>query len=230
MSSRPAAGGGRWIDVEPHRLLRWVDGFAQRHGAPPAETMADGVLWLAAPDGSTAQLYPPPGAPATADPDAFLAAATEPRRIGLLLARQSAVGVGIAAGPDLVVSKVDRSYVQGRTAAGGWSQQRFARRRANQAKAAAGDAADIAVRLLLPELSRLSCVVTGGDRRAVDAVLADPRLAPVALARVERFLDVPEPRLAVVQAAVAAARSVRIRVVEAATASNGSTTAGRSSD
>ncbi|MGW0243639.1 Vms1/Ankzf1 family peptidyl-tRNA hydrolase, partial [Micromonospora chalcea] len=32
--------------------------------------------------------------------------------------------------------------VQGRTAAGGWSQQRFARRRDNQAKAALGDAAE----------------------------------------------------------------------------------------
>ena len=42
-------------------------------------------------------------------------------------------------------SKLDTSYVQGRTAAGGWSQQRFARRRVNQAKAAAEEAADIAV-------------------------------------------------------------------------------------
>ena len=40
---------------------------------------------------------------------------------------------GVAEGDRLVASKVDSYYVQGRTAAGGWSQQRFARRRENQA-------------------------------------------------------------------------------------------------
>jgi hypothetical protein len=54
--------------------------------------------------------------------------------------------------------------------------------------------------------------VTGGDRRAVDAILADPRLAEVRALRADRFLDVPEPRLAVLQRAVGAARAVRILV------------------
>jgi hypothetical protein len=129
-----------------------------------------------------------------------------------VLARRASVAVGIAEGERLVSSKVDSSYVQGRTAAGGWSQHRFARRRENQAKAAASAAADIVARLLLPEVDRLDAVVTGGDRRAVDAVLADPRLAPVAALRSERFLDVPEPRQAVLANAVDAARAVRIRV------------------
>ena len=80
--------------------------------------------------------------------------------------------------PKLVSSKVDTSYVQGRTAAGGWSQQRFARRRDNQAKAAAEEAADIAVRLLLPAVGATGRVVTGGDRRAVEAILADPAAGP----------------------------------------------------
>jgi hypothetical protein len=109
---------------------------------------------------------------------------------------------------------VDSRYVQGRTAAGGWSQQRFARRRENQARAAAGDAADLVARLLLPRAAELAALVAGGDRRAVDAVLADPRLAPVAALRVERFLEVPEPKLAVLEAAVRQARSVRIRLVD----------------
>jgi hypothetical protein len=214
MPSRPAAGGGRWVDVDPARLARWLNGFGGRHGAA-AITVADGVLRLDAPDGSIAELHPAPGAPpATTDIEEFVSEARRNRRIGLLLARQSAVAIGIAVGPDLVKSKVDTSYVQGRTAAGGWSQHRFARRRENQAKAAAGGAADIAVRLLLPELAALSCVVTGGDRKAVDAVLADARLVGVAAARVDRFLDVPEPRLAVLQAAVGAARAVRIKITD----------------
>jgi hypothetical protein len=170
---------------------------------------------LLAPDGSVAILHPPPGAPDPESLDALVAEAARPRRLGLLLARQSAVGIGVAEGERLVVSKVDSSYVQGRTAAGGWSQHRFARRRENQAKAAAGGAADIAVRLLVPEVGRLAAVVMGGDRRAVDAVLGDPRLAPVAALRAGRFLEVPEPRLAVLERAVAAARAVRILVRDA---------------
>ncbi|MEU4774509.1 acVLRF1 family peptidyl-tRNA hydrolase [Micromonospora sp. NPDC023644] len=212
MSSRPAAGGGRWVEVDPARAARWVEGFAERHGPPTTTTVQAYGLLLAAADGATAELHTPPGAPAAPDVPGFVAAATAPRRLGLLLARKGAVAVGVAAGEELVVSKVDTRYVQGRTAAGGWSQQRFARRRDNQAKAALGDAAELAVRLLLPEASSLGALVCGGDRRAVDTVLADRRLAPLAALRAERLLDVPEPRHAVLVAAIAAARAVRILV------------------
>ncbi|WP_422733019.1 acVLRF1 family peptidyl-tRNA hydrolase [Micromonospora sp. WMMD558] len=211
MSSRPAAGGGRWVEVDPGRVARWVDGFAGRHGSPEVGPQEYGLL-LTAPDGATAELHASPGAPGAGDLDGFVAAATAPRRIGLLLARKGAVAVGIAVGEELVVSKVDTRYVQGRTAAGGWSQQRFARRRDNQAKAALGDAVDLAVRLLLPEAATLAALVCGGDRRAVDTVLADRRLAPLAALRADRLLDVPEPRHAVLVDAIAAARAVRIRV------------------
>jgi hypothetical protein len=219
MPVRPAAGGGRWVDVAPDRLTRWLNGFSGRHGHTTVE-VTDGVVHLSAADGSVAQLYPPPGARPAATVEDFVDEALTERRLGLLLARQSAVAVGIAAGPTLVQSKVDTSYVQSRTAAGGWSQQRFARRRGNQAKAAGQEATAIAIRLLLPELPTLACVVTGGDRRTVYGVLADPRLAPVAAVRAERFLEVPEPRRAVLEQAVAQARAIRIRVVDLAAASS----------
>src|SRR5262249_18275986 len=90
-----------------------------------------------------------------------------PAGAGRRWAGQGGVAVGIATGPALEMSKVNSRYVQGRPAAGGWSQQRFARRRENQAKAAAGQAAAIVARLLLPAVSGLATVVTGGDRRAV---------------------------------------------------------------
>ncbi|MFI7605284.1 acVLRF1 family peptidyl-tRNA hydrolase [Micromonospora sp. NPDC049366] len=211
MTSRPAAGGGRWVEVDPNRVARWVEGFVDRHGAPVITTEPYGLL-LAAPDGATAELHRPPGAPAAADLPGFVAEALAPRRIGLLLARKGAVAVGVAEGTELVVSKVDTRYVQGRTAAGGWSQQRFARRRDNQTKAALGDAAELAVRLLVPEVATLAALVCGGDRRAVDTVLADRRLARLAALRAERLLDVPEPRHAVLVAAVEAARAVRVLV------------------
>lgn len=199
------------MEVDPARVGRWVEGFADRHG-PHTTTAREYGLLLTADDGATAELYAPPGAPASDDVAGFVAAAVAPRRIGLLLARKGAVAVGVAEGGDLVVSKVDSRYVQGRTAAGGWSQQRFARRRDNQAKAAMGDAADLAVRLLLPAVATLTAVVCGGDRRAVDTVLADRRLAPLVPLRAERLLDVPEPRHAVLVAAATAARAVHIRL------------------
>jgi peptide subunit release factor 1 (eRF1) len=150
--------------------------------------------------------------PAANDVADFVRAAATPRRLGLLLARKGAVAVGVADGPDLLVSKVDTHYVQGRTAAGGWSQQRFARRRDNQARAAAVDGAGIVGRLLLPEVRTLAAVVAGGDRQAVDAILADRALATVAALRAERLLDVPEPRHAVLVAAIVQARAVLVLV------------------
>jgi hypothetical protein len=204
MSGRPAAGGGRWVDVAPERLPRWLENFATRHG-PYTEK----GLSVVAADGAVAEFE----GPAT-DLAQLIDEAVKPRRIGLLLARKGAVAVGIADGSELVVSKVDTHYVQGRTAAGGWSQQRFARRRDNQAKAAAADGAGIVARLLLPRVRTLTAVVAGGDRAAVDAILADPTLRPVAELRAERFLDVPEPRHAVLVAAIAQARAVRVLIKE----------------
>jgi hypothetical protein len=207
MSARPAAGGGRWVDVAPERLTRWLENFAARHGP----WTAAGLL-LTAEDGATAELSAPPGAPDANELDELRREAGEPRRIGLLLARKGAVAVGVAAGTKLVISKVDTHYVQGRTAAGGWSQQRFARRRDNQAKAAAADGAGIAARLLLPEVRTLSALVTGGDHTAVDTILATPNLQPLGILRSDRFLEVPEPRRTVLEDAIAQARAIRILV------------------
>src|SRR5947209_13615026 len=164
VGTRPAAGGGRWVEVDPARLPRWLAGFGQRHGPYEVAAGPQGPALLAA-DGARAECHAPPGAPVPGDLDGFVAAVAAPRRIGLLLARRGAVAVGIAAGAALEVSKVDSRYVQGRTAAGGWSQQRFARRRENQARAAAADGADIAVRLLLPAADRLTAVVRSEERR-----------------------------------------------------------------
>jgi len=209
MAERAAAGGGKWVEVAPERLPRWLENFVTRHGA-----YTEKGLLLIAEDGASAEWRTPPGAPEVATMTDLMREAQAPRRLGLLLARKGAVAVGIAEGPELVTSKVDTHYVQGRTAAGGWSQQRFARRRDNQAKAAAADGAGIVGRLLLPHVRDIAALVTGGDRVAVDAVLAGPALAPVAKLRAERFLDVPEPRHAVLLSAIAGARAVSVLVRE----------------
>ncbi|XVU27538.1 acVLRF1 family peptidyl-tRNA hydrolase [Actinoplanes sp. CA-054009] len=209
MGERAAAGGGKWVDVAPGRLPRWLENFERRHG-----TYTETGLTLIAEDGATAAWQVPPGAPEIGTLAELIIEAGRPRRLGLLLARKGAVAVGIAEGDELVASKVDTHYVQGRTAAGGWSQQRFARRRDNQAKAATADGAGIVGRILLPEVRHLSALVTGGDRTAVDAILAAPPLAPLAAVRAERFLDVPEPRHAVLVSAIAGARAVSVLVKE----------------
>ena len=209
--TRPAAGGGRWVEVDPERLPAWLDGFRRRHG-DVAVNPTGTTLVVAGFDGAIAELHPPPGAPAGADLADFVAYAQAPRRVGLLLARRSAAAVGIAYGEQLVKSKVDSWYVQGRTAAGGQSQQRFARRRANQAAAAAAGAADLAARLLGPETEDLAALVTGGDRPTLEAILSDRRLSRLAALRSSRHLDVPTPNLAVLRQGVRRARAVLIHV------------------
>jgi hypothetical protein len=209
VTAKPAAGGGRWVEISPERLRGWLDGFYGRHqGADES-----GLVLTGSSNGDTATLHPPPGLDGAGDVDALLAGLAAPPRIGLLLARKGAVAVGVADGTTVTSSKVERFHVHGRTAAGGWSQQRYARRRDNQSDAVAGKAADIAERILLPEAGGLAALVCGGDRGLLDAILADRRLAAVAALRHPHLLEVAEPRLAVLEEAVVAARKVRIHLV-----------------
>lgn len=216
VTARPAAGGGRWVEISPERLRGWLDGFYGRHDGADEH----GLVLTGTNNGDTATLHPPPGLGGVADVDALLAGVAAPPRIGLLLARKGAVAAGIADGTTIESSKVERFHVHGRTAAGGWSQQRYARRRDNQADAVAAKAADVAARVLLPGLpdspdepGGLAALVCGGDRGLLDAILADRRLAPLAAIRDPHLLDVAEPRLAVLEEAAVRARKVRIHLV-----------------
>jgi peptide subunit release factor 1 (eRF1) len=137
---------------------------------------------------------------------------TRPRTIGVLLVRKGGYAAGVFHDAELLASKVGSRLVQGRSANGGWSQQRFARRRENQAREAYTAAADNAVRVLLPHLPRLDAMVTGGDRPALSVVLDDPRLAPLRALVVSRVLEVPDPRLSVLQDTPKRFRAVAIRV------------------
>jgi hypothetical protein len=109
-------------------------------------------------------------------------------------------------------SKVGTRYVQSRTAAGGWSQQRFARRRDNQARDLTRAVADHAVRLLLTGPS--DWLVTGGDRPLVDAVLADPRLKPLVALPRGPHLTIGDPRSSDVRAVPEQVSAVRITLTD----------------
>jgi Actinobacteria/chloroflexi VLRF1 release factor len=210
-SGDAAVGGGRWVDVAPDRLARWVTSFAERHGAITAEPSRLAVSFHAA-DAAAAECHPPfpplpaPDGGAWPDDPAGLAAlisrhAAMDRTVGVFLVRLGgfAAGVFVGSPPRLVSSKVGSRLVHGRSAAGGTSQHRFARRRENQATAAIAAATDTAAKVLVPYGERLDAVVLGGDRKAMSGARADPRLRPVMKLAVDRFLTTPDPKLAVLR-------------------------------
>ncbi|MGY1632660.1 acVLRF1 family peptidyl-tRNA hydrolase [Geodermatophilus sp. SYSU D01186] len=214
--ARPAAGGGRTLGVPPERLGRWLDGVAERHGSFLDVTQdADGAVRVTCADTTTLTLRAPfDWRPGPALLSAFTAGVRQPHRAAVLLVRRGRWAVGVFDGAALVVSKVDARQVQGRTAAGGWSQQRFARRRGHQTDAVVTAAADTAVRVLLPHAGEVAALFPGGDRGLVDAVLADPRLRALAALRREPALEVGEPTKAVLLATPEQFRAVRVHIVE----------------
>jgi len=207
--SRPAAGGGRWVTTAPDRLQRWLDGFAARHGAVVRE-FDDRTVRLVAEDGAVAEIEVP-FPPLTGG---LVEHVLSDRRVGVLLVRVGGCACGIFDGPRLTASKVTTRQVHGRSAAGGQSQQRFARRREGQVRVALDAFADTAARILLPPAGSLDALVTGGERTAVDSVLADRRLTPLRPLVTGRLLDGPDPRLAVLEASYDQLRAVWIRVVD----------------
>jgi hypothetical protein len=214
---RPAAGGGRRLGVAPERLGRWLDGVADRHGAFTGSTLDGEVVRLTCADSTTVALRAPFGwTPGPALLTSFVTAAREPRRAAVLLVRRGRWAVGVFDGAELVVSKVDARQVQGRTAAGGWSQQRFARRRGHQTDAVVQHAVETAVRVLLPHAGGLAALFTGGDRGLADEVLADARLRAVAALRRGPALDVGEPTKAVLLETPKQFRAVDVHITEPA--------------
>ena len=203
----------RTVLVPRERVVRWCENFATRHEAA-SWSVSSGSLHVAAPDGTSAEARLPFGESygGPADPVAFAAAVTMPRRWGVLLVRKGGFAVAAVENARVAGSKVGQRHVQGRTKAGGQSQQRFARRRDNQARQAYEAAAEHAVRVLAGPLDALVC---GGDRQAVEQVLEDPRLRPLAALRVGPWLAVPDPRRVVLDQAVLDGASVEVTVTDA---------------
>ena len=236
-----AGGGARWLDVSAERFPGWVAAFALRHGESGSLTvsLADGVAAFAAEDGALAECHPPfpesfpvppqSVGPAAADAGGAAAAAGSPgeiagliaaharmpRAVGVLLVRLGGYAAGVFTGypPALADAKVGSRLVHGRSAAGGWSQQRFARRREKQASEALDAAADTAV-AVFGRGPRLDAVVLGGDKRAVAELRGDPRLAPYLALATERFLTVPDPKRAVLEGTPRLFTAVRVRITE----------------
>ena len=202
----------RAVLVPPERVVRWADNAALTHGAV-TPSVEDGALVLRSPDGFVARLMPPfdvaYDGPATAAGLAEAACSAVPAHWGVLLVRKGGFAVAAVSGHEVGAVKIGRRHVQGRSKAGGQSQQRFARRRDNQARQAYEAAAGHAVRVLSGPVAALVC---GGDRQAVEQVLADPALRRLVPVRTGPWLAVPDPRRAVLDQAVRDAVAVRARI------------------
>ena len=231
-------GPARRIEVDPERIVKWVNGFAERHGE--LHGIAGSLTWssaqrlvtLTAADGATAVLEPfAPGdggvpgdgeVPADSrDPGrrgeleglkGLAGWATPPTFVALVLIRRGGYAVGLGQGPELIAHKVGTRYVQSRTAAGGWSQHRFARRRDNQADALVVSVIEHTRRVVLA--SPTDVLVVGGDKSLVRDVLADPRLARLARLPRRELFDLPDPKLVVLKQALRRGRAVRITLCE----------------
>jgi hypothetical protein len=219
MMAQRRVGGpapARRIEVDPERVVRWVNGFAERHG-DLTWSSAESSVTLSAADGATAVLEPfasgTAGGPGQLE--GLAAWAAPPLAVALILVRRGGYGVGLGQGPELSSHKVGTRYVQSRTAAGGWSQHRFARRRDNQADALVVSVIEHARRVVLA--APAGALIIGGDRSLVRDVLADPRLAGLAQLPRRELFDLPDPRLVVLKQALRRGRAVRILLSEPAT-------------
>jgi len=105
----PARGGGRWIEVAPHRLVTWVDSFAGRHPGVTVTVTGSDVVTLRAADGAVAEChvpFPPMPAGGPAGSDDPVAAAAEriarhadaARTVGVLLVRLGGYAAGVFEG------------------------------------------------------------------------------------------------------------------------------------
>jgi Actinobacteria/chloroflexi VLRF1 release factor len=232
VTAKPAAGGGVWLEVPAERFARWCDGFAQRHdglvGAAFEGAGEEQILELAAGDGAVASChipFAPIGSSATttdtpldadAAVNALAAHALTDRTVGVILVRRGGYATGLFSGTRLLDHKVGARYVQGKTKAGGWSQQRYARRREGQAREAYAAAAEAAAKVLLPVVGTLDAVVAGGDAAAVAVLRGETRLAPLWAKERGPFLAVGDPRLDDLKRCPESFRAVRIRLVERA--------------
>jgi hypothetical protein len=214
----------RRIEVAPGRLAGWVGSFAQRHGGGLTADPGQASVTFRAADGAQAACGVPfpPLETSPRDADALAVAgllaahATADRTVGVLLVRLGGYAAGVFTGPEpvLAASKVGSRLVHGRSAAGGQSQRRFARRRENQAHQALSAAADTAAAVFGPY--SLDALVLGGDRRSLAGIRDDVRLASYFAVATDAFLTVPDPRLTVLRDTPRLFRAIRITLTEPA--------------
>jgi len=187
-------------EIPPERLERWLGRWVELHGEIAGQRTGPERLTLTAADGAVLDCDPPFPPLEGKGVEGLLAHVGRERVVGVLLVRLGGHAAGVFSGRRLVDSKVDNRFVKGRHKKGGSSQRRFERRREGQARMSLEQAAGTAARVLMPHKADLDALVIGGDRAALREVMEDVRLRPLRPLLAEGVLDVPEPRLKVLEA------------------------------
>lgn len=173
-----AAGPGDRVLVPASRLPRWLAGFSARHGGDlQVERVPKG--WVVQCGQAAAEINCPDWAVSAPPSDpGGLAELAGRLNYAVLVVRRAGYLVAVVEHGRVVASKVSSRHIHGRTAAGGWSQKRYSRRRANQA-----DEIAVAAATGLEDMSSghgMAFLATGGDRQLVAAALAELPTAGVA--------------------------------------------------
>lgn len=204
--------------VPAARLPGWLERFSDAHGGLASQADTDGGVALRMLDGAAALLSPPwpdDGRPGRGSDllGRLASLASQERSTGVVLVRRGGYAVGVAVGGRLLAHKCGTKYIQSRTAAGGQSQHRFARRRGNQADALVVKSSEEAARIFAGH--GFEYLATGGDKALVEDVLAEPVLRPYAARPRLAPLAVADPNMAVLTRAAADFCAVRIQVTDA---------------
>ncbi len=216
--------------VSAERLPGWAERFAAAHGAVRCDQHDDG-LHLSAADGSTALLqspWPPAGRPGrgATELERLASLAAQSRTVAVVLIRSGGYALGLCRDGVVLAAKSGSGFSQSRSGAGGSSQQRSARRRANQADAMLERVAEHAKLLFGPQppasgtgpgttyLGIAEYLVLGGDRALTSLFMAEPRAAFLVRLPQLRFLDVPDPKASVLKTAAREVQAIRIRVTD----------------
>ena len=178
--------------------------LAPLEGSPGTSVYRDGTARLEL-GGETLTVTPPFGLDHEGEyeqvvVEPLLAALGADHRVAVLLVRLGGYALGVLEGDQVVASKVGTRFVKGRHKKGGSSANRFRRRREEQERDLIEAAAAEAARVLGPWSEKVAHVALGGDRTAVSRTIAErPELDWLNALALERFFDVPDPRLRVLE-------------------------------
>jgi hypothetical protein len=190
----------RWIGRENVRKR-----FERLDGTPGRTVYVDGRVEIES-ESENVVVRPPFGLGHVGEYDCvrvspLLEAIAADHVVAVVLVRLGGYAAGVLEGERLLASKVGSRFVKNRHKKGGSSANRFRRRREEQAADLVREAAEVTARVLGPWRGRAQFAALGGDRSAVDAVLAErPELAWLRERALPRFFAVPEPRQRVLEA------------------------------
>lgn len=215
------------VDVPFVRLRSWLNGFVTRNGQIEAVSYEpdDRRITATTDRGGTATIQGAWDQSAVGDPgasapsiDAIVTACAPRFSVAVILLRRGGFSLALAtvsgAEIDVLTSKTDSTYVQGRTAAGGQSQQRFARRRSNQADKLV-KSAETAAHRVFADVSNADMVITGGDRPLLEDLLTRSAMAFTRPIQRVVHVPVPTPKRRIIDEAITTATSLRIQVENA---------------